>query len=307
MVCRREPGQGLDEKVRAAGLVAGEAKGGAHEENRASSPVHEPGHLQRKAGLSRAGEDMEERYVKLNRSRFADHLRREAYGLGVLRTAAAGTGIDVPAMIDVDERSLTMTRIRAVAGSPGQWARLGHGLAGIHAQPQACFGFEESNYIGMNPQSNDPDDSWGRFFAGQRLGFQVGLIEDERLRRGFSQALAAAAARLREFLDAERASPSLLHGDLWRGNVLCGDDGRVWLIDPAPYYGDAEADLAMTEMFGGFPAEFYAAYHARRPRSARYALKARIYNLYHYLNHFNLFGAGYLEGCEAGFAALDEI
>lgn len=89
--------------------------------------------------------------------------------------------------------------------------------------------------------------------------------------------------------------------------MLCGEDGRVWLIDPACYFGDAEADLAMTEMFGGFPGEFYAAYRARRPQSSGWPLKKPLYNLYHYLNHLNLFGDAYLDGCEAGFAILEKI
>lgn len=250
---------------------------------------------------------MSGRYVKRNRSRFADQLLCEAHGLDALKRAAAGTGVDVPEVFDVDERSLTMTLIRPVPGSAAQWARLGKGLAAIHAQPRERFGFEEPNYIGLCPQRNDPDDSWGRFFLTQRLEFQVGRIADDRLRARYSQVLRRSGARLREFLDSQAVTPSLLHGDLWHGNVLCGDDGRVWLIDPAPYCGDAEADLAMTEMFGPFPVEFYAAYRARRPDSAEFGLKKRIYNLYHYLNHLNLFGSSYLGGCEAGFAALQEI
>jgi fructosamine-3-kinase len=98
-----------------------------------------------------------------------------------------------------------------------------------------------------------------------------------------------------------------VHGDLWNGNVLCGEDERVWLIDPAAYRGDAEVDLAMTEMFGGFPTQFYAAYRACRPEPPNWTQKKRIYNLYHYLNHLNLFGHAYLGGCEAGFAVLEKI
>jgi fructosamine-3-kinase len=88
---------------------------------------------------------------------------------------------------------------------------------------------------------------------------------------------------------------------------MCGDDGRVWLIDPAVYYGDSNVDLAMTEMFGGFPAEFYAAYRARRPEPKNWAIKKQIYNLYHYLNHLNLFGHAYLAPCEAGFVMFETL
>ncbi len=250
---------------------------------------------------------MNARFVKSNRSRYADHLLREAHGLDALRSAAAGSGIDVPQVLQVDGQTLTMPLIRSTHCSTDQWAKLGRGLAAIHARAQPHFGFDEDNYIGLNPQPNTPDRSWGNFFLQQRLGFQVGRIADARRRQRFSQCLQQGAARLRELLDAEALTPSLVHGDLWNGNVLCGQDGRVWLIDPAPYYGDPEVDLAMTEMFGGFAAPFYAAYRDRRPEPANYPLKKKIYNLYHYLNHLNLFGDGYLDGCEEGFAVLSGI
>ena len=246
-------------------------------------------------------------FVKHNRSRYADHLLEEARGLATLRRAAAGTGIDVPEVVHVDDRTLTTPFIRATRCSCGQWKRLGEGLAALHAQPQLRYGFDEDNYIGLNPQPNGFSEIWGSFFVRQRLEFQIGLIVDRRQRRRFTLMLRQAAARLEEFLDDALVFPSLVHGDLWSGNVLCGKDGRIWLLDPATYHADREVDLAMTEMFGGFPAEFYTAYRARLPLSPKYALKRRIYNLYHYLNHFNLFGDAYLDGCEAGFAALAEI
>jgi fructosamine-3-kinase len=246
-------------------------------------------------------------FIKSNRSRYADHLLCEAHGLEALRRAAAGTDVDVPPVTQVDQQSLTMPYIRSGPCGLDHWTRLGHGLAAIHARPQPRYGFDADNYIGLSPQPNAYDDSWGAFFVRQRLEFQVGRIALRRRQRQFAQYLQQMAPRVREFLDSEVPSPSLLHGDLWSGNVLCGAAGRVWLIDPACYCGDAEADLAMTEMFGGFAAAFYAAYRERRSESANYALKRPIYNLYHYLNHLNLFGDAYLAGCEAGWAALAKI
>ena len=246
-------------------------------------------------------------FIKRNQSRYEDHLLREAHGLDALRRAAVGSGIDVPAVIQVARGTLVMPCIRSVRCSAAHWQRLGQGLAAIHAQAQPRFGFEEDNYIGLNPQPNAFNDSWGSFFLQQRLAFQVGLIADRRRHRHFSQRLQQKAVRIQEFLDSEAVIPSLVHGDLWNGNVLCGEDDRVWLIDPATYYGDAEVDLAMTEMFGGFPAEFYAAYRACRPESSTWSLKKGIYNLYHYLNHLNLFGDAYLGSCEAGFTMLEKI
>ncbi len=259
---------------------------------------------------------MTSQFVKKNRSPYRDHLLREARGLDELRRASAHTAspgtafapsVSVPEIIQVDERTLTMPFIRANHCTSAQWQRLGEGLASIHAQPQSRFGFEQDNYIGLNPQPNAFNHSWGDFFLRQRLEFQIELMTERQWQRQFSDRLQSRAAALREFLDADAPVPSLVHGDLWNGNVLCGEDQRVWLIDPAVYYGDAEVDLAMTEMFGGFPAQFYAAYRALRPEPARWALKKQIYNLYHYLNHLNLFGRTYWGGCEAGFAALEQI
>ncbi len=246
-------------------------------------------------------------FIKRNQSHYEDHLLREAHGLDALRRAAVGTGIDVPAVIHVARETLVMPCIRSVRCSAAQWQRLGQGLAAIHAQAQPRFGFEEDNYIGLNPQPNTFNDSWGSFFLQQRLAFQVGLVADQKRHRHFSQRLQQKAVRIQEFLDSQPVIPSLVHGDLWNGNVLCGEDGRVWLIDPATYYGDAEVDLAMSEMFGRFPAEFYAAYRACRPESSTWSLKKGIYNLYHYLNHLNLFGDAYLGSCEAGFTMLEKI
>jgi fructosamine-3-kinase len=246
-------------------------------------------------------------FRKRNAGGHPDQLVCEAAGLEALRAAAAGSGIDVPQVLHVDAQSLTMTRIRAAAWTEDAWARLGAGLARIHAAANPRFGFARDNYLGLSPQANGFDESWGRFFLCRRLAFQVARIGDARLRRRCEQHLAQRSDRLCAFLDGERVSPSLVHGDLWNGNVLCGQDGRVWLIDPAPYYADADVDLAMTQLFGGFGPAFYAAYRGVRPEPPRYALKRRIYNLYHYLNHLNLFGAAYLPGCEDGWAALDEL
>lgn len=246
-------------------------------------------------------------FVKKNCSRHTDQLLREARGLDALRSALAGSGIDIPEVIQVDQRTLTLPFIKVVRGTAGHWKKLGESLAAMHARPQSRFGFDEDNYIGLNPQPNAFNDSWGDFFLRRRLEYQVGLITTQQWREPFSDCLRQHGQRLREFLDAEGPRPSLVHGDLWSGNVLCGEDGRVWLIDPAAYYGDAEVDLAMTVMFGGFPTQFYAAYRICRPEPNDWAQKKQIYNLYHYLNHLNLFGRAYLGGCEAGFALLEKI
>ena len=160
----------------------------------------------------------------------------------------------------------------------GDFAELGRSLAALHRQSGPRFGWARDNYIGLAPQINSWRDSWAEFFVECRLRPQMQLagLEFDIL----------AAARL---LQKHEPVRSLLHGDLWNGNVGFTKEGPV-VFDPAVYYGDREADLAMTELFGGFPREFYDAYGAL---DEGYARRKHLYNLYHLLNHLNLFGEGY--------------
>lgn len=158
--------------------------------------------------------------------------------------------------------------------------------------PQKPFGFFQDNFIGARAQNNTPSASWISFFRDRRLVPQFKSVDAH-----FSADDRAKITRLLDHLDeflGEPEKPSLLHGDLWGGNVLCGADGKAMLIDPAAYIGHAEADLAMTELFGGFPPSFYAAYREVRPLQDGYEDRRDLYNLYHLLNHLNMFGTGYL-------------
>jgi fructosamine-3-kinase len=243
----------------------------------------------------------------------SDNLLCEADGLARLEQAldAAGIGaLKVPARLQVTAECLTLNRIDNRTPEPAQLQLLGQSLAQLHltsaqALAEPRWGLERDNWIGRSPQRNGWAEDWGQFFVERRLQYQIDRIADAALRRRFSARLAAAHNGLVAFLNAGAPTPALVHGDLWNGNVLFERD-RVWLIDPAIYFGDPEVDLAMTEMFGGFGSAFRAAYTRERPLSPDYPLKRSIYNLYHYLNHLNLFGSAYLPGCEAGFAAIDE-
>ena len=160
------------------------------------------------------------------------------------------------------------------------------GLAG-----EMSYGLSFDNYAGSTVQVNTPHEKWSDFFRGCRLAPQLRLASgwlDGRTRRQADRLL----ERLDEYLP-EPERPSLLHGDLWSGNALRGPDGKMWLIDPAVYVGHHEADLAMTQLFGGFPPAFYAAYNEVCPIDSGYARRRDIYNLYHLLNHLNLFGESY--------------
>lgn len=248
-------------------------------------------------------------HLKHNTTGYADALFCEAEGLERLASAlndAGATGIGVPSVYRVDETELEITAIQAVSGSDQAREVLGEGLARLHRLRQEAFGWGRDNYIGLSPQPNRWSDNWGEFFVRDRLGYQVSQIRDIRQRTRFQRVLDEHGDRLTEWLNAHCDYPSLLHGDLWNGNVLFDARGP-WLIDPAVYCGDREADVAMTEMFGGFGKAFYQAYDRHCPRTSVYEQKREVYNLYHYLNHYNLFGGGYLGGCQAGMAAIESI
>ena len=163
---------------------------------------------------------------------------------------------------------------------------MGRMLAEAHRKRGPRFGWHRDNYIGTTPQQNGWCDDWAEFWRERRLRPQLALAQ----RSGFDLGV----VEVDGILENHEPHPSLLHGDLWRGNAGFTSDGPV-VFDPAVYYGDREADLAMTELFGRFPPEFYAAYEKAYPLERGYELRKELYHLYHLLNHLNLFGAGYLE------------
>jgi fructosamine-3-kinase len=171
-------------------------------------------------------------------------------------------------------------------------ALAGERLAAMHRSTAAAHGWHRDNTIGATPQPNAEDADWARFWCERRLGFQLELAA----RNGCGGRLQARGARLLGCVGAllnHAPVPSLLHGDLWGGNLGGDADGNPVIFDPACYYGDREADIAMTELFGGFGSRFYAAYNAAWPLDPGYETRKTLYNLYHILNHLNLFGGGY--------------
>ena len=176
--------------------------------------------------------------------------------------------------------------------------RLGAQLAQLHRHTGRQHGWHRDNTIGSTPQINNPDPDWLQFWRERRLGYQLGLAAH----RGYGGALQRKGERLSADLGQVLAdhvpAPSLLHGDLWSGNYAALSDGRPVIFDPASYYGDRETDLAMTELFGGFSPRFYSAYRDHYPLNEGYRLRKTLYNLYHVLNHANLFGGGYASQAE---------
>jgi fructosamine-3-kinase len=157
-------------------------------------------------------------------------------------------------------------------------------LAAAHRSTGPRFGWQRDNYIGSTPQRNGWCDTWAQFWIERRMRPQLELAK----RNGFDLPFPESSV-----LEHHKPAPSLLHGDLWSGNAGFTPEGPA-VFDPAVYYGDREADLAMTELFGGFPREFYRAYNEAWPLEAGYQRRKHLYNLYHLLNHLNLFGGGYL-------------
>ncbi|MEX0959127.1 MAG: fructosamine kinase family protein [Burkholderiales bacterium] len=234
-------------------------------------------------------------FVKLNQPSRAPMFEAEAAGLAAL--AATGT-IRVPRAIctGMDAGCAWIVLEHLALRATGDWRQFGERLAALHRHGAQHFGWERDNTIGSTLQPNQPHEDWVVFLRERRLGHQLALA----LRNGH-RALAQDGARLLErlpdFFTGYQPGPSLLHGDLWSGNAGFLPDGEAVIYDPAVYFGDREADLAMTELFGGFPPGFYHAYAAAWPLDGDYGVRKDLYNLYHLLNHLNLFGSGYFCAC----------
>jgi len=203
---------------------------------------------------------------------------------------ALGAVVRVPRILDHGPDFLILEQLDL--RRTGDWAALARMLAKLHRTTGPRFGWHRDNWIGRAPQVNTWHDDWAGFFLECRLRPQA----------------AKAGIELPEIklLENHQPQPSLLHGDLWSGNAGFIDEGPV-IFDPAVYYGDRETDLAMTELFGGFPARFYEAYDEAYPLPAGYEKRKHLYNLYHLLNHLNIFGAGYLAQVERTLGLLHAL
>jgi len=227
-------------------------------------------------------------------------LEAEAAGLAELEWAHA---VRVPRVLASGHTEgaafLALEWIDTGGAGPECEARLGKELAALHAVTAPRFGWARDNTIGRTPQVNAASEDWAEFFRERRLRPQLQMAAAH----GFADLPAAAGERLLEsvqgLLAGHRPAASLLHGDLWGGNWLASAAGEPVLIDPAVYYGDRETDLAMTRLFGGFGEGFYQAYQAAAPLALGWQARAELYNLYHVLNHANLFGGGYARQARA--------
>jgi fructosamine-3-kinase len=228
-------------------------------------------------------------FIKTNHHAPADMFAQEADGLQALRTT---DGPRVPAVYLHGPDFLLLEDLAPRQHSREYWDTLGRQLAALHNHTQAQFGFAHDNYIGSTTQLNGWTADGYAFFAERRLLFQARLA----LKNGYfsiqeMQGIDRLAGRLRELVPVQPAS--LLHGDLWSGNAITDGEGNPAIIDPAAHFGWAEAELGMTTLFGGFHPRFYQAYEEVRKLEPGWHERLDLYNLYHLLNHLNLFGEGY--------------
>jgi fructosamine-3-kinase len=242
-------------------------------------------------------------FVKVNSADGLDMFSAEAEGLEELQQAAS---LRIPSPLAwgcADNQAFLVLEYLELGGS-GSHSALGEGLAAMHRVTADQFGWYRDNTIGSTEQRNRHASDWVEFWGEQRLQFQLDLAR----RHGAGSRMVGHGYRLIDALpalmDGREPEASLLHGDLWSGNYAFTRAGEPAIFDPAVYYGDRETDLAMTELFGGFSREFYAAYRHAWPLDSGYAARRKLYNLYHVLNHFNLFGGGYLSQAAGMIDAL---
>ncbi|HLF35879.1 MAG TPA: fructosamine kinase family protein [Cyclobacteriaceae bacterium] len=236
-------------------------------------------------------------FVKYNSAIPVDMFENEARGLSILRQTGV---IGVPEPLGYGKAGkfeyLLLERIVEAPPVRDFWPEFGKSLARLHKlNSSPTFGLDHDNYIGRLPQRNSPDISWSRFFIENRLEFQLKMAVDNRKIDGdLYHKFQNLFGKLPDLLPQE--PPALLHGDLWSGNFMVGGDGKAVVIDPAVYFGNREAELAFTRMFGGFNEYFYEAYHESWPLEKGFDERVEIYNLYPGLVHLNMFGAMYLQG-----------
>ncbi len=221
--------------------------------------------------------------------------RAEALGLVALR--ASGTPLTVPQVIAYEEAAPSFLVLEFLAEGPRQpdfEEQLGRGLAALHQATAPEFGFPEDNYCGATAQPNSWREAWVDFYSFARLGHQLGLASRAGLlTRGETGRVGHLIERLGEWLGEPVEGPALIHGDLWSGNLHTDGSGRPALIDPAAYYGHREAELGMMTLFGGFSNRTFRAYDEAFPLEPGWQERTPLYQLYHLMNHLNLFGTAY--------------
>ncbi len=229
-------------------------------------------------------------FLKTNSNTPSDMFTREAEGLQILSVPG---GPRVPKVFLCGSNFLLLEDLAPTARCADYWSLFGYQLAQLHDKTNEQFGFEHDNYIGSTPQPNTWTNDGYKFFSEHRLLFQIERAEKRGLLGSLERRQVENLCKRLGGLIPEQPA-SLIHGDLWSGNAMTDNSGKPAIIDPAAHYGWAEADLAMTTLFGSFPDVFYQVYCEVRELEDGYRERFQIYNLYHLLNHLNLFGTAYL-------------
>lgn len=235
-------------------------------------------------------------FLKWNAKCPEDIFSREAEGLQALKTAA-GSSLRIPEVIgwkdsDTSPGFIVLSYLEEAAPLAQSDEQLGRGLATIHKFRAKKYGFAHNNYCGTTPQKNTFSDSWPDFFRTQRLEFLLQLIKDQRTLSKEDMSVYSRLLDRLYVLIPSNTFPSLIHGDLWSGNFMHTKSGPA-LIDPAAYYADREMEFAIITMFGGFSSRFFAAYNEAYSLEPDWRERNRLYQLYHILNHYYLFGGAY--------------
>ncbi len=240
-------------------------------------------------------------FVKTNEITKAEMFQAETDGLLEI---VKSKSIRVPRPLCVGTTShhafvvMEYIRFGGASATPAKHKQLGIDLAKMHCTTQLEYGWIKDNTIGSTPQINTLGGDWVSFWRDKRLGYQLELAASKGYGGRLQQKGAKLMSNLGAFFSAYTPVASLLHGDLWSGNYAFDEFGAPVIFDPAVYFGDRETDLAMTELFAGFSADFYSAYAECYPLHCDYAIRKTLYNVYHILNHLNLFGSGYLSQAE---------
>ncbi len=243
-------------------------------------------------------------FIKTGPLTVAEMFSAEAEGLAAI---AATQTVRVPTVIAVGETGrdafLVLEWLHFDTADATVEARFGEQLARLHQVSEDSFGWHRDNTVGLTPQHNARSDDWIEFFREQRLAFQLRLAEENGFSGDLQRRGTQLLKRLPVYFDGGQPLASLLHGDLWGGNWGCCG-GQAVVFDPAVYYGDRETDIAMTRLFGGFTSAFYDAYESCLPMSDGHRERGCLYQLYHVLNHLNLFGSAYLG---RAISLMDEV
>lgn len=248
------------------------------------------------------GKDCREFFCKENSLDFLPFFEAEAQAL---RQISQTDTIRVPQVIAVGHTGtdsfLVLEYIKEGSSSSKGQQLMGQQLACLHKIKQSYFGWVQDNCIGATPQPNPKSENWIEFYRQHRLQHQLHLAAQRG--RSFEK-IEQLLLNLEFFFQDYSPQASLLHGDLWGGNASHDSSGNPFIFDPATYYGDREADLAFTYMFGGFSSSFYEGYEKEFPIHSGFQYRKILYNLYHELNHFNLFGGGYASSAQSSINKL---